>query len=219
VALSNCGLHPNCCTGGSPSGGRLAPWSGAKPRPVSQWARQRRPERGGEHKTSQYFGYLAFDGSLSFWLERAHYRRQRRHDGIFILQTNHNQLSAAEIVRSYMQLQEVERAFRVLKSLLKVRPMFHWAERRVETHIFICFLAYLLAKVLELRLKSQPATEHLSIAKALDRLATLKAVDYRSGDFLITELSEPQDPLKPVLAALELKLPNPVLRTAPAPAA
>ncbi len=172
-----------------------------------------------EHKTSQYFGYLAWDGSLSFWLERAHYRRQRRHDGIFILQTNQSQLSAAEIVRSYMQLQEVERAFRILKSLVKVRPMFHWAQRRVETHIFICFLAYLLAKALELRLKSEPATKHLSISKALDRLATLKAVDYRWQDFLITEVNEPQDPLKPVLAALGLKLANPVLRTAPAPAA
>jgi len=172
-----------------------------------------------EHKTTQYFGYLAGDGGLSFWLERSHYRRQRRHDGIFILQTNDARLSAEEIVRSYMQLQEVERAFRVLKSLVKVRPIFHWAERRVEAHIFICFLAYLLAKALELKLRAEPATSQLSVGKALDRLATWKAVDYRWQDFLITEASEPQDPLQPVLKALGLKLANPVLRTVPAPAA
>lgn len=53
-----------------------------------------------------------------------------------------------------MQLQEVDRAFRVLKSLVKIRPRFHWAERRVEAHIFICFLAYLLAKALELKLRA-----------------------------------------------------------------
>jgi len=41
-----------------------------------------------EHKISQYFGYLAWAGGLQFGLERTHYRRQRRHDGIFILQTN-----------------------------------------------------------------------------------------------------------------------------------
>jgi transposase len=172
-----------------------------------------------EHKTTQYFGYLAGDGGLSFWLERSHYRRQRRHDGIFILQTNDARLSAEEIVRSYMQLQEVERAFRVLKSLVKVRPIFHWAERRVEAHIFICFLAYLLAKALELKLRAEPATSQLSVGKALDRLATWKAVDYRWQDFLITEVSEPQDSLKPVLKALGQNLLNPVLRTAPAPAA
>ncbi len=172
-----------------------------------------------EHKTSQYFGYLALDGSLSFWLERAHYRRQRRHDGIFILQTNDARLSATEIVRSYMQLQEVERAFRMLKSLVKVRPVFHWAERRVEAHIFICFLAYLLAKALELRLRAETTTSQLSVGKALDRLATWKAVDYRWQDFLITEVSEPQDALQPILKALRLKLATPVLRTAPAPAA
>ena len=172
-----------------------------------------------EHKTSQYFGYLAGDGGLSFWLERAHYRRQRRHDGVFILQTNHTALSAPEIVRSYVQLQEVERAFRALKSLVKVRPMFHWAERRVEAHIFICFLAYLVAKALELRLRAEPATSQLSVAKALDRLLTWKTIDYRWQDFLITEVSEPQDSLRPVLKALGLKLTNPVLRTAPAPAA
>jgi transposase len=171
-----------------------------------------------EHKTSQYFGYLASDGALSFWLERAHYRRQRRHDGIFILQSNDFGLSVEAIVGAYRQLQEVERAFRVLKSLVKVRPIFHWAERRVEAHIFICFLAYLLAKALELRLKAEPATKPLSIATALERLASWKAVDYRWQDFLITEVSEPQDPLRPVLKALGLKLSNPVLRTAPTPA-
>jgi hypothetical protein len=36
-----------------------------------------------DHKTSQYIGYLAGDGGFSFWLERAHYRRRRRHDGSF----------------------------------------------------------------------------------------------------------------------------------------
>ncbi len=107
----------------------------------------------------------------------------------------------------------------MLKSLVIVRPIFHWAERRVETHIFICFLAYLIAKALELRLKQDTATQHLTIAKALDRLATWKAVDYRWQDFVITEVSQPQDALKPVLKALGLKLANPVLRTTSTPAA
>jgi transposase len=43
---------------------------------------------------------------------------------IFVLETNHPDLSAAEVVQSYRQLMEVERAFRVLKSLVKVRPVY-----------------------------------------------------------------------------------------------
>ncbi len=60
-----------------------------------------------------------------------------------MLETNHPDLSAAEVVESYCQLMEVERAFRVLKSLVKVRPVHHYRDRRVETHIFIWGLLHL----------------------------------------------------------------------------
>ena len=171
-----------------------------------------------EHKTSQYFGYLAGDGGFSFWLERAHYRRQRRHDGIFILQTNDSRQSAEQIVTAYMQLQEVERAFRALKSLVKVRPMFHWAERRVEAHIFICFLAYLLAKALELKLRA--AGLQLSAARALDQLSRLQAVEHSWEDqALVVQATAPDRDLQAILAALGISLTNPVLRVTPAPAA
>jgi transposase len=171
-----------------------------------------------EHKTSQYFGYLAADGGLSFWLERAHYRRQRRHDGIFILQTNDSRLSAQEIVASYRQLQEVERAFRALKSLVKVRPMFHWAERRVEAHIFICFLAYLLAKALELKL--QATGLQLSAARALDQLSRLQAVEHTWEDrAIVVQATKPDRDLQAILDALGIRLQNPVLKVSATPAA
>jgi hypothetical protein len=85
-----------------------------------------------------------------------------------VLETNHPDLSGAEVVQSYRQLMEVERAFRVLKSQVKVRPVYHHRDRRVETHIFICFLAYLLAKVLEQGLRAAGLT--ITIAHALETL-------------------------------------------------
>lgn len=171
-----------------------------------------------QHKTSQYFGYLAGDGALSFWLERSHYRRQRRHDGVFILQTNDFGLSAEAIVAAYRQLQEVERAFRALKSLVKVRPMFHWAERRVEAHIFICFLAYLLAKALELKLRA--AGLQPSVARALEQLGQLKAVEHSwEGDTTVVQVSRPTPEVKAILDALGVRLDSPVLRVSPPAAA
>ena len=54
------------------------------------------------------------------------------------------QLGDAETVRAYKSLARVERAFRSLKSLLAVRPVFHWKQRRVRAHLLICMLAYYL---------------------------------------------------------------------------
>lgn len=68
-------------------------------------------------------------------------------DGIYVLRTNvpKKQMSAADTVRSYKGLCEVERAFRSLKTVdLKIRPIHHRLEDRVRAHIFLCMLAYYL---------------------------------------------------------------------------
>ena len=79
-----------------------------------------------EAKVAKYLGYVAERGLLPFWLRRDIYRQERRQDGFFVLETNRLELSPEAIVGSYLQLQEVERAFRVVKSLLKLRRIYHW---------------------------------------------------------------------------------------------
>jgi hypothetical protein len=86
--------------------------------------------------------------------ERFDYRRNQERiaeeaalDGIYVLRTNAptNELSGAEVVRSYKQLAEVERAFRTLKSIeLEIRPINHRHEQRVRAHVLLCMLAYYL---------------------------------------------------------------------------
>ena len=66
-------------------------------------------------------------------------------DGIYVIRTcvPKKQMSAADTVRNYKALADVERAFRCLKTVdLKVRPIHHWLEDRVRAHIFLCMLAY-----------------------------------------------------------------------------
>jgi transposase len=66
-------------------------------------------------------------------------------DGIYILRTNtqSEEFSGAEVVRSYKQLARVERAFRTLKqSDLEIRPIYHYLEPRVRAHVLLCMLAY-----------------------------------------------------------------------------
>lgn len=165
------------------------------------------------HKCARYLTYEAAAGQLSFKLDRDQYRQQRRHDGVLVLETNHDTLTTAEIVQSYRQLMEVERAFRTLKSLVKVRPVYHHRDRRVETHIFICFLAYLLAKVLEQHLRQAGIT--LSVAHALDTLKRLQAVEHTwEGQAVVVKATKPDAEVAKILAALGVRIDNPVLHVA-----
>jgi transposase len=70
-------------------------------------------------------------------------------DGSYLLKTDRIDLSADEIWRIYMTLTRAETAFRAMKSPLSERPIFHQIDRRVETHIFLCVLAYHLLVAIE----------------------------------------------------------------------
>lgn len=167
-----------------------------------------------QHKCAHYFVYDVGKGRLDFRIDRAEYHHQRSHDGIFVLETNHPELSTDEVVASYRQLMEVERAFRVLKSLVKLRPIYHHRDRRVEAHIFICFLAYLIAKVIEQRLRA--AGTKVSVTHALDILSQLHAVEHTwEGQARVTKVSEMDDDMRTLLDALGIQLTNPLLAVRP----
>jgi len=70
-------------------------------------------------------------------------------EGCYILRTNVPGWSAEQIWQAYIQLTQAEAAFRIDKSELGIRPVFHQKERRVRSHILVCFLAYVLWKTLE----------------------------------------------------------------------
>lgn len=72
-------------------------------------------------------------------------------DGGYILKTDRQDLAADEIWRTYILLTRVEAAFRAMKSPLAERPIFHQIERRTQTHIFLCILAYHLLVAIEKR--------------------------------------------------------------------
>nr|WP_040290307.1 IS1634 family transposase [Alicyclobacillus hesperidum] len=95
------------------------------------------------------FFEVEYDGGRLHWtrVEEA-IRREVLRDGKFIVKTN-TTLSADEVVRSYKTLMGVERAFREIKNSLEVGPMYHWNERRVRGHIFVCVLAYLFEQELQ----------------------------------------------------------------------
>ena len=73
----------------------------------------------------------------------------RYSEGTYILRTNVHDWSEEELWRTYIQLTEAEAAFRIHKSDLSIRPIWHQKAERVQAHILVCFLAYVLWKTLE----------------------------------------------------------------------
>jgi transposase len=84
------------------------------------------------------------------WSMRAEWDDWSRHsEGCYVLRTNLRDWTSEALWRTYIQLSEAESAFRIHKSELSIRPIWHQREDRVLAHILVCFLAYVLWKTLE----------------------------------------------------------------------
>lgn len=94
-----------------------------------------------------------------------------KYDGYYGIATNETDLDPQKIMDAYHNLWRIEESFRIMKSTLEVKPIFHWTEKRIKGHFVVCFLAFLLERNLEFRLKK--AGEEVSpgkIRKAINSL-------------------------------------------------
>ena len=87
--------------------------------------------------------------SLNYVWNAIKFRDALARDGAYLLLSNQAGWSAQEFWETYIQLTVVERAFRVLKSELLLRPIWHQYSGRTQAHVFVCVLAYALWKTLD----------------------------------------------------------------------
>jgi len=93
---------------------------------------------------------LLASGLRLVWSARTEWDEWARHsEGCYVLRSNIADWSPEDLWRTYIQLAEAEAAFRIQKSELSLRPIWHQREERVKAHILVCFLAYVLWKTLE----------------------------------------------------------------------
>lgn len=155
--------------------------------------------------------------------ERKQWRDLR--EGAYLLRTNVQAESAEELWSKYMQLTEAEASFRVLKSELQIRPLFHQKEPRVKAHVLVAFLGYALWVTLKHLLKHRAAivpqpsvsgvnnAQPLSPMKALDLLSKLQSADIvlpttDGREIRIRRVAEPSSEQKSLLHQLGLSLPE-----------
>lgn len=82
-------------------------------------------------------------------INKAKIKQDEKLDGKYLLSTSDQHLSAEDIALGYKQLLEVERAFRTLKSTLKLRPVYHSKDERIRSHVLLCWLSLLLVRIAE----------------------------------------------------------------------
>jgi len=93
------------------------------------------------------------NSTFGFALNRQKLRQVRRREGRYLLRTNLCEREPAELWQFYIQLVEIEAAFKNLKDDLALGPIFHQLEQRIEAHIFVAFIAYCLHVTLRARLR------------------------------------------------------------------
>jgi transposase len=100
--------------------------------------------------------------------------------GKYVIQSEEPHLSAVEAVTLYKDLSEVERAFAGLKDVIDMRPVYHRTDERVQAHIFVAALAFLLHRAIEKKLKA--ARLDRSATEALTALKSVRVVDIDLGN-------------------------------------
>jgi len=132
-------------------------------------------------------------------------------EGCYLLRSNITDWSAEELWRAYIQLTEAEAAFRIQKGDLRIRPIWHQREERVEAHILVCFLAYVLWKMLGQMCKRAGLGNEPR--KVFDEIAQIKVVDVvmptRQGAVIRKRcIAQPIKPQAVLLQMLQLHLPQ-----------
>jgi hypothetical protein len=148
--------------------------------------------------------------SFQFRLDKPKLQAAQLLDGHYLLRTNLTGEDPAVLWDRYMQLTQIEEAFKCLKSELGIRPIHHQVESRVEAHILVAFLGYCLMVTLKQRL--QEHAPGLSPRAVLDKLAAIQMLEVwfptTDGRWLVMpRYTEPEADQKLLLHKLKLHLP------------
>ena len=121
--------------------------------------------------------FLKVEGSseTTYIMDAAAIEKDAMWDGLYAIQTSEQDMPPSKILEAYHTLWKIEESFRIMKSALEVRPIYHWTPDRIKGHFVVCFLAFLMERRMEQRLMNNniEATP-LGIRAALNKLTVTK---------------------------------------------
>ena len=126
-------------------------------------------------------------------------------DGVFVL-TSNAMLTAPKVVEAYRGLWQIEQGFKQLKSELKLGPIYHYTDKRIRGHVFICFLALIMRRLLTQYLLKK--YKNASYPDCMDDLKSLSVVEMKVKDEELHMLTEIKKNAKKFFKCLDLKVPE-----------
>ena len=147
---------------------------------------------------------------FDFSLRKNKLRQVRRREGRYLLRSNLTQTDPAQLWQYYIQLTEIEQAFKELKGDLSIRPIYHQLDERIEAHIFVAFVAYCLQVTLKQRARA--LAPGLTPRAVLEKFAVLQMVDVHlpttdGRHLILPRYTQPEKDLRLSLTQLKLELP------------
>lgn len=149
--------------------------------------------------------------NFSFRINRAKFRDAYRREGRYLLRSNLPEQVPATLWAYYIQLIQVEEAFKNLKGDLGIRPIFHQLAHRIEAHIFIAFISYCLHVTLRRRLRD--LAPGLTPRAVLEKFSAMQMIDVYlptsdGRTIILSRYTQPESELKLLLNQLKLQLPE-----------
>jgi transposase len=151
------------------------------------------------------------DGSVQFSLRKDQLRKVRRREGRYLLRTNLVGSEPEQLWELYMQLVQVEEAFKNLKGDLAIRPIHHQKEERIEAHIFVAFMAYAMHVTLRRHLRD--LAPGLTPRSVLEKFGAVQMIDVHlpttdGRKVIMSRYTQPEPELQVLLEQLRLSLPS-----------
>jgi len=149
--------------------------------------------------------------TFTYRLRKKKLRQVRRREGRYLLRTNLSEEDPGKAWQFYMQLSQVEEAFKNLKGDLSVRPIYHQLEHRIEAHIFVSFLAYCIH--VSLREKARRLAPGLTARSVLEKMGAMQMLDVHfpttdGRELIFRRYTQPEADQKLLLEQLKLTLPE-----------
>ena len=149
--------------------------------------------------------------TFTWRLRKTKLRQVRRREGRYLLRTNLTEEDPVKIWEYYIQLTQVEEAFKNLKGDLSLRPVYHQREDRIEAHLFVSFLAYCLHVTLRRWLRD--LAPGLTPRSVLEKFAAVQMIDVHlpttdGRHVILPRHTQPEKELQVLLDQLKLTLPD-----------
>lgn len=152
--------------------------------------------------------YIEIKTAGAIRLDEERIKTDERWDGLYGVRTNNLNIPKENLIEYYHNLWKIEESFRIFKTHLETRPIFHWTPRRIKGHFVLCFIAFQIERMIEIELRKNNI-EH-SPERIREALDGLEVSEIEIEERILYVRSKVEGLSNEVLRCLKIKIPPPI---------